>query len=88
MVTGAELMLFTRGFFPDETLPERLEALSKPTVSRTAFEKLPTLLDSFLTRGVDVVRVRFGGHVTYASLLTEPVNWEPFDSYLLLLKDI
>ncbi|MGG4343125.1 hypothetical protein [Paenibacillus lautus] len=37
MVTGAELMLFTRGFFLGETLPDRLEALSKPTVSRTGF---------------------------------------------------
>jgi hypothetical protein len=79
MVTGAELMLFTRGFLPGETLQERLAALSEQTVSRAAFVKLPTLLNGFLTRAVDVVRARFGGRVTYAALPTEPVNWEPFD---------
>ncbi|MDQ0202078.1 hypothetical protein [Neobacillus ginsengisoli] len=79
MVTGAELMLFTRGFFPGETLPDRLAALSEPTVSRAAFAKIPTLLNGFLVRAVDVVRARFGGRVTYASLPIEPVNWEPFD---------
>ncbi|MCZ8522983.1 MULTISPECIES: hypothetical protein [Paenibacillus] len=79
MVTGAELMLFTRGFFPGETLPDRLAALSEPTVSRAAFAKLPTLLNDFLARAVDVVRARFGGRVTYAALPSEPVNWEPFD---------
>ncbi|TMV48742.1 hypothetical protein FE783_16990 [Paenibacillus mesophilus] len=79
MVTGAELMLFTRGFFPGETLPDRLAALSEPTKSRAALAKLPTLLNGFLERAVDVVRARFGGRVTYASLPTEPVNWEPFD---------
>ncbi|GED73073.1 hypothetical protein BRE01_67750 [Brevibacillus reuszeri] len=79
MVTGAELMLFTSGFFPGETLPERLAALSDPTISRAAFAKLPTLLNGFLARAVDVVRARFGGRVTYAALPSEPVNWEPFD---------
>ncbi|MFB9329288.1 hypothetical protein ACFFSY_25410 [Paenibacillus aurantiacus] len=79
MVTGAELMLFTRGFFPGETLTDRLAALSEPTVSRAAFAKLPTLLNDFLARAVDVVRARFEGRVTYAALPSEPVNWEPFD---------
>jgi len=79
MVTGAELMLFTRGFLPGETLPERLAALSERAVSPSAFAKLPALLNGFLTRAVDVVRARFGGPVTYAALPSEPVNWEPFD---------
>ncbi|MEK3914315.1 hypothetical protein [Paenibacillus sp. FSL H7-0331] len=79
MVTGAELMLFTRGFLPGETLSERIAALSEPTVSRTAFAKLPTPLNDFLARAVDVVRAQFGGRVTYAALPIEPVNWEPFD---------
>lgn len=79
MVTGAELMLFTRGFLPGETLQERIAALSEPTVFRSALAKLPTPLNDFLTRAVDVVRARFGGRVTYAALPTEPVNWEPFD---------
>lgn len=79
MVTGAELMLFTRGFLPGETLQERLTALSEPTASRVAFTKLPTLLNDFLVRAVDVVRARFGGRVAYAALPSEPVNWEPFD---------
>lgn len=75
MVTGAELMLFTRGFIPGETLSERLVALSDPA----AFAELSTRLNGFLARAVDVVRARFGGRVTYASLPTEPVNWELFD---------
>lgn len=79
MVTGAELMLFTRGFLPGETLQERLATLSQPAVFRAALAKLPTPLNDFLVRAVDVVRSRFGGRVTYAALPTEPVNWEPFD---------
>lgn len=79
MVTGAELMLFTRGFLPGETLTDRLAALSEPTVRNDTFAKLPCLLNGFLARAVDVVRARFRGRVTYAALPTEPVNWEPFD---------
>lgn len=79
MVTGAELMLFTRGFLPGETLEERLAALSQPDVIRPAFAKLPALLNGFLARAVEAVRARFGGRVTYAALPTEPVNWELFD---------
>jgi hypothetical protein len=79
MVTGAELMLFTRGFLPGESLQDRLDALSEPMVSRAVFSKLPTLLNDFLSRAIDVVRARFGGRVTYAALPTEPVDWEPFD---------
>ncbi|MDF2720698.1 MAG: hypothetical protein K0Q59_373 [Paenibacillus sp.] len=79
MVTGAELMLFTRGFLPGETLQERLAKLSDPASFRAALVKLPAALNAFLARAVEVVRARFGGRVTYASLPTEAVNWEPFD---------
>jgi len=79
MVTGAELMLFARGFLPGVTLQDRLAALSDSTVSRPAFAKLPALLNGFLARAVDIVRARFGGCVTYAALPTEPVDWQPFD---------
>jgi hypothetical protein len=79
MVTGAELMFFTRGFLPGETLQERLAILSDPALFRDALAKLPAPLNDFLARAVEVVRARFGGRVTYAALPTEPVNWEPFD---------
>ena len=79
MVTGAELMLFARGFFPGESLQDRLAGLSEPTVIRAAFAELPTRLNDFLSRAIEVVRARFGGRVTYAALPTEPVDWEPFD---------
>ncbi|MEF3306585.1 hypothetical protein [Paenibacillus sp. GYB003] len=79
MVAGAELTLFTRGFLPGETLPERLSILSQPAVVRAAFAKLPDLLNGFLKRAADVVRARFGGRITYAALPSEPVNWELFD---------
>lgn len=79
LVTGAELMLFTRGFLPGETLKERIGALSDPSVIRAAFAELPKLLNSFLSRAADVVRARFGGRITYAALPSEPVNWELFD---------
>ncbi|PYI53403.1 hypothetical protein [Paenibacillus flagellatus] len=79
MVTGAELMLFTRGFLPGETLEERLAILSDPAVFRAALAGLSTPLNDFLQRAVDIVRARFGGRVTYAALPTEPVNWQPFD---------
>ena len=63
-------MLFTSGFFPGETLPERLAALSDPTISRAAFAKLPTLLNGFLARAVDVVRARFGLVFVQAALIS------------------
>jgi len=79
MVTGAEHMLFTRGFFPGETLQDRLASLHDRNAVEAAVTELPFLLNRFLARAVDVVRARFGGRVTYASLPSEPVNWEPFD---------
>jgi hypothetical protein len=36
-------------------------------------------MNAFLRRAVDVVRARFGGPVSYASLPLEGVDWTPFD---------
>ncbi|MFC8845308.1 MULTISPECIES: hypothetical protein [unclassified Micromonospora] len=79
LVTGAELMLFTKGFLPGDTLTERLELLRQPHRLREVLPQVPARLDAFLGEAVRVVRARFGGKVTYAALPTEQVDWTPFD---------
>ncbi|MFI6602800.1 hypothetical protein ACIBHX_41670 [Nonomuraea sp. NPDC050536] len=78
-VTGAELMLFTKGFLPGETLDERLALLATPHLAREALAELPAKLNDFLGRAVAVVRERFTGKVTYAAIPSEAVDWTPFD---------
>lgn len=76
LVTGSELSLFTVGFLPGETLDERLQLFSAPPLDLSG---VPGLVNDFLGRAVAVVRARFGGKVTYASLPFEGVDWAPFD---------
>ncbi len=79
-LTGAELSLFTAGFLPGPTINERLEVLREPDKLRTVMAGVPPLLNEFLGRAVTVVRERFGGPVSYASIPSfEGVDWTPFD---------
>ena len=79
MCTGSEVSLFTTGFFPGDTLEERLAVLTDPTRVRAAVPEVRARMSEFLPRAVQVVRARFGGPVSYASLPFERVDWSLFD---------
>src|SRR4051812_32543521 len=78
-LTGSEVSLFTIGFFPGETLEERLAVITDPVRVRTAIGEVRARMRDFLRRAVEVVRARFGGKVSYASLPFEGVEWSLFD---------
>ena len=79
LLTGSELSLFTMGFLPGDTLEERLALVADPLRVRPLIPELRVRLNALLRRAVDVVRARFGGAVSYASLPLEGVDWGPFD---------
>jgi hypothetical protein len=79
MLTGSELSLFVVGFLPGETLAERLALVADPLRVRPMVGEVRARINDFLRRAVDVVRARFGGKVSYASLPLEGVDWAPFD---------
>jgi hypothetical protein len=80
LVTGCELTLFGAGFLPGGTVYERIQGLQAggPELY-AAFGALPGKLNGFLAATADAVRSRFGGPLTYASGMWEPVDWAPFD---------
>src|SRR5580765_8464347 len=79
MFTGSELSLFTLGFLPGDTLEERLSLIADPFRVRPVIGDVRTRINDFLRRAVQVVRARFNGPVSYASLPLEGVDWAPFD---------
>src|SRR5262249_31016879 len=79
LLTGSELSLFTAGFFPGETLAERLAVATDPLRVRPVIGEVRARLNDFLRRAVDACRARLGGRVIYASLPGEGVDWPPFD---------
>jgi hypothetical protein len=79
-VAGAEVSLFNRGFLPGASLDERTGLLfSRPPNLRELVLEASTRVNEFLAKAVGVVRERFGGRVTYASVPLEHVDWTPFD---------
>jgi hypothetical protein len=79
MLTGSELSLFAIGFLPGETLEERLALIADPLRLRPMIAEVRARINDFLRGAVEVVRARFGGKVSYASLPLEGVDWAPFD---------
>jgi len=79
MLTGSELSLFTVGFLPGETLEQRLALIADPFRLRPMIGEVRVRINDFLRRALEVVRARFGGKVSYASLPLEAVAWAPFD---------
>jgi len=79
MCTGSEVSLFTVGFFPGDTLEERLAVITDPLRVRAAVPQVRARMSEFLKRAVEIVRARFGGPVSYASLPFEAVDWSLFD---------
>ncbi|WP_437928693.1 hypothetical protein WMF37_05325 [Sorangium sp. So ce291] len=80
IVTGSELSLMNKGFVPGETFLDRSKVLAEqgPRL-RELLAALPARMNELLARAVAVVRARFGGKVSYASLPFEGVDWTPFD---------
>jgi hypothetical protein len=80
LVTGAELSLFTVGFLPGASLDDRLGLLTAPHPRRRELlAEVPARINDFLGKAVALVRERFGGKVSYASVPFEGVDWTPFD---------
>jgi hypothetical protein len=79
LLTGSELSLFTVGFLPGDSLEERLALLTAPHRLRPLIADVRARNNDFLGKALEVVRVRFGGKVSYASLPFEGVDWTPFD---------
>jgi hypothetical protein len=79
MLTGSEVSLFTSGFFPGETLQDRLALIADPLRVRPMIGEVRARMNDFLRRAVGIVRARFGGRVSYASLPLEGVDWTQFD---------
>jgi hypothetical protein len=77
LLTGSELSLFNVGFLPGDTLDDRLRLLRAPQRLRQLLVEVPARVNDFLGKAVDLVRERFGGKVSYASLPFEGVDWTP-----------
>lgn len=78
-ITGSEISLFNQGFFKEEALRERFALITNPLEFR---EQLPTVqkkMKAFLTHIMQLVRKRFKGKISYASLPFEGVDWSLFD---------
>ncbi|MEA3528247.1 hypothetical protein U3653_08245 [Nocardia sp. CDC186] len=79
-VTGAELSLMHKGFFPGDTVEERVRLLTaEPDDLGELVAAVGARVNDFLGEAVSVVRARFGGPITYASIPLERVDWTPFD---------
>lgn len=78
-VTGAELSLMNKGFLPGDSTAERLDLLTQPQRLGEHVGEVSARVNDFLGTAVPVVRERFGGKLTYASVPLERVDWEPFD---------
>jgi len=79
LLTGSELSLFTEGFLTGETLGERVALVADPSRLRPLIGQVRARINDFLRKAVAVVRARFGGPVSYASLPLEGVDWTRFD---------
>jgi len=78
-LTGSELGIMNIGFLPGDSLVDRMAVLASPERLRPLFPGIRTRLNELLGKAVEVVRARFGGKVSYASLPFEGVDWTPFD---------
>jgi hypothetical protein len=80
-VTGAELSLMNPGFLPGDNTDERVALLTQSDRERVreVVGAVGVRVNDFLGKAVAVVRDRFGGRVTYASVPIDRVDWAPFD---------
>jgi len=78
-LTGSEVSLFNNGFFQGETLSERLELIKEPAKLREQIPQVRTRMKEFLVKTVQLVREKFKGKISYASIPFEAVDWNLFD---------
>ncbi|GAB3574189.1 hypothetical protein GCM10027445_34610 [Amycolatopsis endophytica] len=78
-VAGAEHSLMNKGFLPGDSTDERVAVLKDPGRMREHLGPLSARVGQFLGNAVTVIRERFGGKVTYASVPLERVDWALFD---------
>ncbi|GAB2825805.1 hypothetical protein GCM10022221_24880 [Actinocorallia aurea] len=78
-VAGSEISLMTEGFLPGSSMGERVAALTDPARARALVPALQTAVRDFFAEAIPLVRARFAGRVTYASLPMEAVDWTLFD---------
>ncbi|GAA3956134.1 hypothetical protein GCM10023085_43410 [Actinomadura viridis] len=78
-VVGAELSLMNPGFLPGDSTDERVALLRRPDRVREQLGEVSARVNAFLGKAVQLVRERFDGKVTYASVPFERVDWAPFD---------
>ncbi|WP_026411380.1 hypothetical protein [Actinomadura oligospora] len=78
-VAGAELSLMNPGFLPGDSTDERVALLRRPDGVRELIDQVGARVNDFLGKAVPLVRERFGGRVTYASVPLEGVDWTLFD---------
>jgi len=79
-VTGVELSIMNRGFVPGDTLDDRLGLLlSQAGHQHERLREVSARVSDFLRDAVAMVRERFLGRITYASIPFERVDWTLFD---------
>lgn len=78
-LTGSELSLTTAGILPGERLVDRAALLAEPHRLRPLIPGIRVRMKELLGQAVKVVRARFGGKLSYASIPLDGVDWEQFD---------
>ena len=78
-LTGSELSLMTEGVLPGESLQDRAALVAEPHRLRPLIPGIRARMRELLTKAVEVVRARFGGKLSYASIPLDGVDWRPFD---------
>jgi len=78
-ITGSEISLFNKGFFDGETLRDRLEFLKEPAKIREQIPQARSRMTEFLIKMAPLVREKFKGKISYASIPLETVDWNLFD---------
>lgn len=78
-LTGSEISFVTKGFFSDDELNDRLQLLKEPIKLREKIPAVRAKVNAFLTETVQLVRKKFHGKISYASIPFEGVDWNLFD---------
>lgn len=79
LLTGSELSVMTAGILPGDTLVDRMVLLAQPQRLRPLIPEIRARMNELLGKAVEVVRARFRGKISYASVPLDRVDWGPFD---------
>jgi hypothetical protein len=78
-LTGSELSLMNIDILPGDKLEDRAALLAEPHRLRPLIPGIRVRMHELLGKAVEVVRARFGGNLSYASVPLDGVDWGPFD---------